>query len=277
MEEQPRRRSRFDRAVRFGAWFLAIYLLLAYVAAPRFWKHHDRLDVGDALPKYTRTTDGIQGDPLNVALVGSEDEVRRAFAAIGWSPAAALSLRADIDIAESVLLDRPDADAPVSTLLLWDRKEDLAFEREAGKSAKQRNHVRFWKAPMTQEGRTLWVGAASFDHRVELSRRTGQITHRIAPDLDAERDGLMDALDDAHQLTRLFAVTGIGPTLRGRNGGGDPYYTDGELWIGALASAAEAGRASAERLPSPRLVTLKDGFWAWVAKPAARAVTGAPD
>ena len=32
---------------------------------------------------------------------------------------------------------------------------------------------------------------ATFDRGVELSRYTGQITHRIAPDIDEERDTLV--------------------------------------------------------------------------------------
>ena len=179
---------------------------------------------------------------LNVALVGSEEQVREAFATAGWRAA-----------------------APVSTLMLWDRKQDLAFEQEVGESARERNHVRFWRSPLHADGdRPLWVGAASRDRRVELSHRTAQITHQIAPDIDTERDLLMDDLDVAGWLARIFAVTGIGPTLNGRNGGGDRYFTDGELYVGMLASSRGAPRR-AERLPDPTPIVIKNTLWSWLA------------
>jgi hypothetical protein len=243
---------------------VAAYLALAYVILPAFWRHYQHLPAMEDLPMYTRTAGGIQGDPLNVALIGTEDEVQRAFAAAGWSPAAPLGVRSDLGIAESVLLDRPDPTAPVSTLKLWGRKQDLAFEKEEGDSARRRNHVRFWRTELRARGdRPIWVGAATRDDRVELSRRTGQITHGIDGDIDAERAFLINGLDAAGQLTEVFAVTGIGPTLDGRNGGGDRYWTDGDMWVGVLAAETAAGH-TAQRLPSPQLVQIKNTFWAWL-------------
>jgi hypothetical protein len=246
---------------------LAVYAVLAYLVLPRAWRHYGHLPALEELPTRTTAPDGLAGDPLNVALVGDEAQLRGAFAAAGWSAAAPVTLRSGIGIAKSVVLDRPDPDAPVSPLLLWDRSEDLAFEREVGRSARQRNHVRFWRSPVQADGgRPVWLGAASFDRGVELSRRTGQITHRIAPDLDAERDRVLDDLDAAGRLVRIFAVTGMGPTLDGRNGGGDRFFTDGELYVGVLTDAADSlpGTGRAERLASPPLVVLKDTLWSWL-------------
>lgn len=208
-----------------------------------------------------------------MALIGDEAQVRGAFAAAGWSATVPVTLRSGARITESVLLDRPDRDAPVSRLLLWGRPEDLAFEREVGRSAREHHHVRFWRSPLHADGaRPAWVGAASFDRGVELSRRTGQVTHRIAPDLDAERDRVTGDLDAAGRLLRLFAVSGIGPTLAGRNGGGDRFFTDGELYVGELVEAIDPAipPVRAERLRSPPPVVVKDTLWSWL-EPALRA------
>jgi hypothetical protein len=254
------------RIVRGVLVLLAVYGLLAYVLLPRAWRHYEHLPAMAELPVRTVAPDGLPGDPLNVALVGDEAQVKGAFAAAGWSPAVPVTVRSGAGIAESVLLDRPDRDAPVSPLLLWGRPEDLAFEREVGRSARQRNHVRFWRTTLHDGGRPVWVGAASFDRGVELSHRTGQVTHRIAPDLDAERDRVIDDLDAAGRLVRIFAVTGMGPTLDGHNGGGDRFFTDGELYVGVLTEAVDAASAPgrAERLASPPLVVVKDTLWAWL-------------
>src|SRR5262245_47684932 len=106
-------RSRLLRRLAIG---LGIYLALAYLVLPSFWQHHEHLPAIADMPKVTHAPDGLPGDPLNVALVGSEAEVQRAFAAARWHPADAITLASSLGIAESVVLDRPDPDAPVSTV-----------------------------------------------------------------------------------------------------------------------------------------------------------------
>ena len=137
----------------------------------------------------------------------------------------------------------------MSALLLFGRRQDLAFEKEVGTNAQQRNHVRFWRTELqSADGQPVWIGAATFDRGVGLSHTTGQITHHIAPDIDAERDALMHDLAVAGQLTAAYDVTGIGPTLDGRNGGGDRYFTDGELTVGVLAGDDAVGAGAVRTL-----------------------------
>ena len=113
--------------------------------------------------------------------------------AADWHPADAITLRSSLKIAESVVFDRPDPDAPVSALYVFGRKQDLAFEQDVGGSADQRHHVRWWRAGRL-DGRPLWIGDAAFDRGAGISHLTGEITHHIAPDIDAERDYLMASL-----------------------------------------------------------------------------------
>ena len=228
----PPTRRRLRRTILLG---IVTYLVLAYLVAPALWRHHERHPGLDVAPLVTRTAADIPGDPINVALVGTRDRVVAALGAVGWHPAAALGLRSDLGIAESVLLDRPDPTAPVSNLYLFGRREDLAFEAQVGQSARQRHHVRFWRSDQVDAaGRLLWLGAATFDVGVGVSHTTGQITHHIAPDLDAERDGLVAALAAAGQVVDTYAVPGVGATENGRNGGGDRYATDGRVMVGVL-------------------------------------------
>jgi hypothetical protein len=244
---------------------LVAYVLLAYLLLPGLWRHYEHHQALAAAPKTTRTADGIPGDPLNLALVGSEKEVIHAMLTAGWHPADPITLRTSLHLAESVLLRRNYVTAPVSSLYLWNRKQDLAFERLAAKSPSQRHHVRFWKSSeLSSEERPLWIGAATFDQSVGLSHLTGQVTHHIAPDVDAERDTVIDDLQQAGQLVRLAQVTGVGATFRGRNGGGDWYYTDGELTIGTLAAENEVQTTLPEKSPNPTAVHWKNRVWAWL-------------
>jgi hypothetical protein len=214
---------------------LFAYLLLAYFLIPEIWIFHDAERIDKAGDMVTSTEQGIPGDPINVGLVGSKEEAIRAFAAAGWDPADKITLRTSIDIGLSVVLDRPDLDAPVSPLFFDGRKQDLAFEKAVGKSADERNHVRFWLTEQTgANNRPIWLGSASFDRGVGLSHDTGQITHHIGPDLDAERNLIISDLLKAGQLLSSYEIDGIGATKEGRNGGGDPYFTDGKALVGVL-------------------------------------------
>lgn len=214
---------------------LLAYLLVAYFVIPEIWIFHDAGRVSKIGSMVTTTEQGIPGDPINVGLVGSKEEVIRAFAAAGWDPADKITLRTSIDIGLSVVLDRPDLDAPVSPLFFEGRQQDLAFEKPVGKSADERNHVRFWLTKQTgPDDRPLWLGSASFDRGVGFSHDTGQITHHIGPDVDAERDLIIADLMKSGQLASSYAIEGVGATKTGRNGGGDPYFTDGQAMIGVL-------------------------------------------
>jgi LssY C-terminus len=236
-ERRPRR-SRATLAVAAAAAALATYALLAYGVLPWLWWEHERRrhPALDAVPKVTRNADGIPGDPLNVGLVGGRAQVVHAMLAAGWRPADAVTVHSSLEIAASVLLDRPDPDAPVSPLYVFGRKQDLAFEREVGSSADRRHHVRWWRADRLDEAdRPLWIGSASFDIGAGFSHLTGQITHHIDADVDAERDRLMDDLERAGQLVRQYDSPGVGATEAGRNAEGDRYFTDGMVDVGVLA------------------------------------------
>ena len=129
---------------------------------------------------------------MNIAFVGSEEELHRAMAEAHWFPADPITLKTSVRLVADVLERKPYPDAPVSHLYLWGRVQDLAFEQPVGNSPKQRHHVRFWRsADVDANGEPLWLGAATYDTRVEISRTTGGITHRICPDVDRERDKLI--------------------------------------------------------------------------------------
>jgi hypothetical protein len=219
------------------------------VILPAVWFHHEHQPGLAGRTMVTATAQGIPGDPLNVGLVGSNAQVVYALSLAGWKPADAITLRSSIHIGLSVVLDRPYADAPVSSLYLDGRKQNLAFERPVGKSADRRHHVRLWQVlEKGVEGREVWLGSVSFDRGVGLSHDTLQITHHIGPDLDSERAFFITSLTDAGVITSTYQVTGAGPTLTGRNGEGDPYYTDGEITIAVIEPALDP---AAKKAPAP--------------------------
>ena len=186
-------------------------------------------------PRHTTTAKGDQGDAINVAFVGTEEELHRMFAAAGWYAADPITLKTSVRIAADVVLRKPYAHAPVSDLYVWGRKQDAAFEQPVGDSPKQRHHVRFWCSPeVDRYGEPLWLGAATYDERVELSRTTGGITHKISPRIDNERNKLVSDAARSGVLDGYYWVERFHRNREGRNGGGDPYFTDGRLAVGVI-------------------------------------------
>ncbi len=258
--------ARLERFLLVALCVVLGYAALAYLALPALWTHYEHQRGLADLPMVTRTAQGIPGDPINVGLIGDKRDVLCAMQAARWYPADPVTARSSIEIAGSVLLDRPYDRAPVSPLFYLGRREDLAFEKPAGESADRRNHVRFWKVlDQGQEQRPVWLGSATFDRGVGVSHYTGAITHHIAPDIDAERGLLASDLEAAQMVDAKYQVTGIGVTLTGRNGGGDPYYTDGEVWILRLVTACQKRTTPADVIPSPPATEIKDQIWHAVA------------
>src|SRR4051794_31544144 len=118
-------RRRLTFALGLALSTIIVYVLVAYLLVPLLWsryaKRHPALE---NLPDISYTHDHHPGDPINLALVGTEDEVNAIMRAAGWHVADPLGLKSDVKIAADTVLDRPYADAPVSSLYLWSRKED---------------------------------------------------------------------------------------------------------------------------------------------------------
>ncbi|HKQ48918.1 MAG TPA: LssY C-terminal domain-containing protein [Phycisphaerae bacterium] len=242
-----RRRVGLHRAIRLLVGLVIIYVAVAFLILPLVWRRHEERHpaLADAAT-VTHTKSGLPGDPLNVALVGSDEQLHRGMLAAGWYPADPITIESSLRIAVGVVFKRPFDEAPVSPLFLFGRKQDLAFEKPVGDNPRERHHVRFWRSDkLDDQGRPLWWGAATFDTHVGFSHLTGQITHHISPNVDADRDLLMDDLRRAGVLTTVSWIESFQRQKEGRNGEGDPWQSDGRLAIGYITLLVK------EHSPSP--------------------------
>jgi hypothetical protein len=248
-----------------GAFFLVegSVVMMTHVVAPLVLTHYEHNPALEAAPKRTRTRRGFEADPVNVAFVGTAEEVATAFAKAGWSRADSLSRTSDFAIARSVLMHRPDSTAPVSSLFLYGRRQDIAYEREVGRSASRRHHVRLWlTGVVTERGRPIWIGDAAYDLRAGVSHRAPVPTHHIEADVDRERDTLFADLVTAGQLSQRYDVTGLGPRIDARNAEGDRFDTDGELDVGVI-SPGNVPYGPPAVLGDPLLVRWKNALFEW--------------
>jgi hypothetical protein len=219
---------------KLGVVLLA-YVALAYFILPAGWHFYETHRATGPEVLRTVTTIGIPGDPLNLALSGSQADLDRIMARAGWFRAEPITLASSLGIARSILFGSPDNQAPVSTLMFRSRPQDLAYEKPITLDADRRHHVRFWRVSQPDApGPPLWYGAATEDVAVGLNHLTGQFTHHIDPDIDRERDALLTDLTATGQLGPVTSTPGIGPVKRGRNGEYDLFFTDGLIKRAAI-------------------------------------------
>lgn len=212
--------------------FLGLFLLwlvLAYGELPHLWSKHEHKKIRRDEGIVSYTSQDIPADPINLRLIGNTKQVECAFARGRWEIADPLSGRSALGIVGSVVLHRSYPNAPVSSLYLQERLQDLAFEKDEGRTAHRRHHVRLWQVAPNQ-----WLGAASYDRGVGLALFTLQVTHKIGPNVDQERDSLGAMLQVQGAGLKGTQPSHVPPGRRQRNGGGDPYYTDGMIKVYVL-------------------------------------------
>lgn len=230
-------------------WFLFIFwAMLAYLVLPRLHRILTRLYVPGYFIGRARTSDGLLGDPVNVALLGSEPQVHSVMQAAGWTLADDVTLASSRRIISSTLLRRSYLEAPVSPLFLFDRQQDFAYQQEVDGTPGKRHHVRFWRCPpgwLLPGGLAVdWLAAGTYDRSVGLSLFTLQITHKIAEDTDTERDHVIGAITGADPAAAVRVIRDFSTGYHSRNGGGDTISTDGDLPIVDLTRTAGAPAAS---------------------------------
>ena len=246
------------------------WAVLAYLAIPRVHQVLTWLYVPDYFIGRTRTPDGLLGDPVNLAVHGDEDDIHAAMRAAGWVRADAITPRSALRIVVSSLLRRSYPAAPVSTLVLFGRGQDFAYQKEVEGNPSQRHHVRFWHTPagwVLPGGRSVdWLAGATYDRSVGLSALTFQVTHKIDADIDIERNFVVDDVRWANAAAGLGVWPDFFTAYHDKNGGGDRVETDGDLYVldlGAVVpesvdsvelARARAADAQANRQRPPQLL-----------------------
>ena len=214
---------------------VVFWVLLTYLLLPRL----HRILTGLYVPGYfigrARTSDGLLGDPVNLALLGHEAQIHTAMTRAGWTRADDLSFRTGLRIFTSTLRRRSYHEAPVSPLHLFDRQQDFAYQQEVAGSPSKRHHVRFWRCPedwMLPGGYSVdWLAAGTYDKSVGLSLFT------LAGDPQDRRRHRHRARLHRRDVKKgspevdVEVIDNFSTGYHSRNGGGDLIITDGDLPI----------------------------------------------
>jgi hypothetical protein len=188
-----------------------------------------------------RRSEGLIGEPMepiSIVMIGSKEQVIAAFQHGGWTLA---DLPTPIRVLQeglAALANRPDASGPATPAYLADRPQTMTFEKPdpTAPGIRRRHHTRVWQTPTcAMPGcQPIWVATASFDIGIELSATLHLPTHRIDPNIDAERALIVTDLTAAG-AKELGTMTVV-PPLNGTNAARDAFTTDGRAAILAIPS-----------------------------------------
>jgi hypothetical protein len=229
------------------------YGIAAYIVLPHIVRMGLKILLRKRVPRFTITGDGLPGDPVNVVLTGTLQQLQSAFEVAGWSEADRLDLASSWRMIRAFVFNSSYPTAPFSTLYLFGRGQDVGFQKAIDNSPRKRHHIRFWALSLdhaeTNLGRASfwlntdrppsgervhWIGAGTKDTGLSLTRLTFQITHATDSDTNAERDYIID------ELRKIEAVKEInlyraGQRLTGKHV--NHYVTDGEVAVASLSEA----------------------------------------
>ena len=243
----------FDTADHRLPWILAVsltYGFAAYVILPNVVRMGVKVLHRRLIPSYTITSDGLPGDPVNLVLIGTLQQLRNAFATAGWSTADRLGMASSWRMIRAFLLNSAYPTAPFSTLYLFGRGQDIGFQEPIDNSPRKRHHIRFWALSLAHseddlsaasfwlnadkpstDQRVLWVGAGTRDTGFSLTRLTFQVTHATDSDTNAERNYIVGELRAKRVIGDVTLHQSGSPLQTGQI---NHYVTDGEIAFASL-------------------------------------------
>jgi hypothetical protein len=184
------------------------------------------------IPRRVGDLQGNPGDMVNYALIGTQDQITKAFAAAGWVQVDKTTQDAVVHGLISTLSHSAYTEMPMSTLYLFGRSQDLSFARADPLAvAAIRHHLRVWKTTETVGGEQFWVGSATHDNGFEKDQRNGGITHHIDANVDQERDFLEQSFSGAGVLAGAAYVMPSNPLTTAKTATGGSFQSDGRIVV----------------------------------------------
>jgi hypothetical protein len=191
------------------------------------------------LPERTANRSHHSSDLINVMFIGSREQLEAAFLAAGWSETPPATFGSHLRNIRAIMENTGNQAAPMSTLLVDGEVPDMMWQKGLNDVAK-RHHIRIWKRAETWNGQEIWVGAATHDVNFAFLRPGMPVTHRIAPDIDRERDKVVHDLEFESCVDLADLVERPEVSHEMHNATGDPITTDGRIAVVRLMTRPAA-------------------------------------
>ena len=178
----------------------------------------------------TRTGHGKNADIVNLAFVGSPEQLQSAFAAAGWRQADPNSKNAFLHEFAAFLTSSSYPTMPVSRQYLDSRVQDFTWQKSFDSYGK-REHLRIWEEPQPVLGQQAWLGAYTRETSAALSVKYHKFIHHIDSDVDNGVNMLVRdlTLSGCVESVRLLPRPDVPRLLV--NSTGDEMRTDGTLTV----------------------------------------------
>lgn len=179
------------------------------------------------IPKYSEKLSGSIQEPISfIILAKNDNELLNLFNKANWQLARKPNLKSLLIVANAAIKNQSDPTGPMTPSFWNTQVHDFGFEKATQENtARKRHHARFWKTNIIIDNKNVYIGTASFDVGVKMG-----ITHKIAPDIDTEKEFLFNDLNSSSLIIKYNKQPFVSPTL-GKNLAGDEFFTDGEAYL----------------------------------------------
>lgn len=181
------------------------------------------------LPPRVLDGEGREGDMINVVFIANEDDLKWVFARAGW---------VKVDQMRPTLFwhllwqRKRYAKLPMATFYVFGRAQDYSYALpDPAATLTRRHHLRIWKTDQEMNGTPIWAGAATRDMAIEFEMRKLWMTHRIDPDVDAEREFIASSLVQSHLVTQEDYLFSTFPVLHAQTVSGEAYHSDSRILL----------------------------------------------
>ena len=239
--------GRLDKRLPLLIALLATYIISSYMILPVLVRTVMLVTRKGRIPRFVTAREGSYVDPVNIILIGSKKQIEKAFKEIDWQISDKIGILTGLKMIYAFLGNKPYPKAPISSLFLFGRRQDIDFQQSIGTSPRKRHHVRFWgvdvnkiedpldmkfwteKKEIRSNEYLSWVGAGSEDLGLGFTRLTFKISHRVNHKVDSERKYILDSLKKKRLIGKISYYK-PGKFKIGK------YISDGKIAVAQLKS-----------------------------------------
>ena len=183
-----------------------------------------------SLPERTSTPKGAIADVVNLAFIGSQDQLVSAFQAAGWLTGDAPSTRNGARLFGALVSSHGYPHGPMAEQLLGGQANEFSWQKGLN-CVIRRDHLRVWSDSQSWQGRDVWFGASTHDVGMRISIWNKEITHRVESDIDVERERVVRDLGLAGCIQSVHIAARPAMPAHLANATGDHLHTDGGIAI----------------------------------------------